>query len=344
MLVVPRYTFDDILIEPCFSTIRSRQDVDLSQYFLDRIITLPVMNANMDTVASIEMCKALSTAGAIGTLHRFCSIEKNVQVYLDTCTQGTPSPIVSVGVGIAEEERAKALIKAGATRVLIDIAHAASSVMVETYTNLASQFSDVKFIVGNFGSADELTQFLVYVKPFKPDAVKVGIGGGSLCTTRIVTGCGVPTFSSVMECAAVAEDYNIKLIADGGIRSTGDIVKALAAGADVVMLGAMFAGTDETPGSVIKDTHGVFKEYRGSASLSSYITQEKVAKWRAPEGEATLVPYKGPVKNVLENINGGIRSACSYVGANDLAELRGKAKFIHVTSNAVIENGPHGKK
>lgn len=341
------FSYDDILIKPKFSTIKSRQDVNLKSSFLDRELLLPIMNANMDTVASVDLCNMIAINGGMGALHRFMSIEENVQMYLQLMNKGCQ--IVSVGISENEFERVKELVKnTGVYTVLIDVAHAANQSVVNMFKSLVSEYPQFKYIVGNFGNGDEVIDFLTHCGDRKPEAVKIGIGGGSLCTTRLVTGVGVPSLYSIMDCYAKLQDYNdnyhdIKIIADGGIRHIGDIVKALVAGADMVMLGSMFAGTDETPGSIITNHQGTFKEYRGSASFDSYKVQGKIASWRAPEGEATLVQYKGPIVNILNAISGGIRSACSYVGASNLVELREKSDFIFVTNNTVKENSAHGK-
>jgi IMP dehydrogenase len=338
------YTFDDVLIEPCFSTVKSRKDIDLSSSFLNLKLQLPVMNANMDTVSSVEMCNKMFEQGGIGTLHRFCSIEKNVEIFKAASSFGIP--VVSLGVGKDEMKRARALVNAGANVLLLDVAHAASYITVDMFNELKTTFlaKGIKYIVGNFGTGKEVLAFLERVT-YAPDAVKVGIGGGSLCTTRLVTGVGIPTLSSILDVTKALKSIGskVQIIGDGGIRHVGDIVKALVAGADTVMLGSMLAGTEESSGKFISNQKGSFKEYRGSASLGSYEVQGKVATWRAPEGEATLVSYKGPVINILNNINGGIRSACSYVNAFNLNDLRKNAKFNFVTGSTIVENSAHGK-
>jgi|SRR5665213_706487 len=347
--------FDDVLLEPVFSSIRSRQNVNLSTNFLGLNLSLPVTNSNMDTIASSDLSEALATYGTVSSIHRFCSIEENVATF-KASTHLNVKPIVAVGVGEQEALRALALYREGADIFLLDVAHAANIAVAEMFNDLKRSIPYAKIIVGNFGTGKEVSEFLNHVDK-KPDAICVGIGGGSMCLTRVVTGVGIPTLASILDCVDVCEENNMQMMVNGGLRNSGDIVKALAAGADLVMLGSMFAGTDESSGRWCYDPgtkyrcginfhNGVdtwHKEYRGSASLKSYEVQGKVAPWRAAEGDSTWVDLKGPAVNVLNSINGGIRSACSYLNASSINELRANAKFNYVTSNTVLENKAHGK-
>jgi IMP dehydrogenase len=315
--------FSDILIEPIFSNVRSRKDVDVSTDFLGMHLSLPIVNSNMDTIASPALCRTLTEYGTIGTLHRFWSIEENVQAFKDSILHGK-GPIVSIGLGDIELQRAKALYNAGAEIFMLDVAHSANVAVVEMYNLLCKTIpNNVKYIIGDFGVGKEISEFMMRVDR-KPDAVKVGIGIGSQCITRLVTGVGNTAVSCLLDCAPVTEDYDIKLVLDGGVKEIGDITKALVAGADLIISGSMFAGTDEAAG-INRD--GFHKEYRGSASLESYEVQGKISTWRAPEGTSTLVSLKGPAINILNNISGGLRSSCSYVNAFNLKELKANAKF-----------------
>jgi IMP dehydrogenase len=267
-------------------------------------------------------------------------------------------PIVSVGVGAYELDRAQELAKAGAEIFLLDVAHAANTLVSDMFNQLVHDIPTGKFIVGNFGTAKEVSSFLNHCEVKRPDAICVGIGGGSMCLTRVVTGVGIPTLASILDCNAICEELGMAMMVNGGLRNSGDIVKALAAGADLIMLGSMFAGTTEASGRVCSssnfsdvirftpcgtiDCHGYHKEYRGSASISSYETQGKIASWRSPEGYSNWVVQKGPAVNILNQINGGIRSACSYLNAFNLSELRAHAIFNEVSSNTVVENKAHG--
>jgi IMP dehydrogenase/GMP reductase len=318
--------FSDVLIQPVFSNVRSRKDVDVSTDFLGLKLALPVLNSNMDTVASPELCRALAEYGTIGTLHRFWSIEENVKAFVDSISPEGKGigPIVSIGIGDKEFERAKALYKVGASKFMLDVAHAANIAVVEMYNKLVKEFPCSRFIVGDFGTGAEILEFLKRVDQ-TPDAFKVGIGIGSVCHTKLVTGVGNTSLSCLFDCAEALEGLDTKLILDGGVVHYGDISKALVAGADIVISGSMFAGTDEAAGEVIGS--GCRKVYRGSASLPSYKVQGKEAPWRAPEGTSITVDMKGPVIDILNNINGALRSSCSYVNAFNLDQLKANAKF-----------------
>jgi IMP dehydrogenase len=340
--------FDDVLLEPVFSNIPSRQDVDLSTEFLGLNLSIPITNSNMDTISSPALSKVLADYGTVSSLHRFCTIEENLAAF-EASTHNGIKPIVSLGLGSVELERLLALFTAGARIFLLDVAHAANIAVVNTYNLYSKKFPQAKFIVGNFGTGNEVREFLNRVNK-KPEAICVGIGGGSMCLTRVVTGVGIPTLASILDCAEICDNEGMKMMVNGGLRNSGDIVKALAAGADLIMLGSMFAGTTEASGkeryTINKNTlekENIEKEYRGSASIKSYEIQGKIASWRAPEGDSTWVPLKGSAVHVLNGINGGIRSACSYLNASNIDELRTNAKFNFVTSNTVIENKAHGK-
>lgn len=330
--------FDDVLLEPVFSDIRSRQEVDPSTEFLGLKLSLPVTNSNMDTIADPRLSRVLHDYGTVSSLHRFCSIIDNRYAFISSVHNGI-KPIVAIGVGEMELARAKLLADAGAEIFLLDVAHAANTLVSDMFNQLVHDVPTGKFIVGNFGTGKEVASFLNHCDVKKPDAICVGIGGGSMCLTRVVTGVGIPTLASILDCEQICDDEDMKMMVNGGLRNSGDVVKALAAGADLVMLGSMFAGTDEASGR----RDGDLKEYRGSASLSSYEVQGKVASWRSPEGDSTWVPLKGPAINVLNQINGGIRSACSYLNAFNIDQLRANATFNYVTTNTVVENRAHGK-
>lgn len=344
-------SFDDVLIQAKFSDVRSRKEVNTSQYFLGLNLTTPILSSNMDTVTGPEMAAAMALNGGIGCLHRFSSIQDNVKQFKDTVnlissksTSAYPYPIVSVGIGNHEYERALALEEAGATHFLIDVAHGAAIHVVEMYDRLRLHLKDnAAIIVGNFSDLEGIEAFNERCNRRKPDAYKVGIGGGSLCTTRVVTGCGAPTLSSIIDCA----NSSFNIIADGGIRNSGDFAKAIAAGSTVVMLGGLLAGTNESPGDLIYPEGEVAcpsKTYRGSASFSSYQTQGKVSDYRSAEGEETLVPCKGPVKPVLDQLMGGLRSSMSYTGSFDLTSFRQNAILKRVTNAGHSESRAHGKR
>lgn len=342
-------TFDDVLIVPRFSTITSRKDVSLNLNVGNELLTLPIISSNMDTVTGPEMAMAMASAGGRGCLHRFMSIEENVQA-LQRSRWGFDhdirTPLVSIGVGQRELERGVALWKAGANIIVVDVAHGAQQAVVDQVNNLRGLIPQAYIVAGNFASADSVQDFLVRSRG-GVDAIKVGVGPGSACTTRIKTGVGVPQLSAVMQIAKLLKNTKIQVIADGGMKTPGDIAKALGAGAHVVMLGGMLAGTNETPGEIVSVYENGLttnhKKYRGSASHESYAAQGKTGSHRTAEGESFLVPCKGSVESVLADIEGGIRSAMTYVGANTLDEFRAQCEFVQISSATARENSAHGK-
>lgn len=344
-------TFDDVLIVPKFSTITSRKDVSLSTKLGDELLELPIISSNMDTITGPEMCSAMAGAGGIGCLHRFMPVDEMVRIWKE---RSFSSPMVSIGLGHEELVRAEALYAAGARLFVIDVAHGAQQSVVDQAHELRAQLGDDFYLmVGNFASADSVTEFIQ--RSHGIDAVKVGIGPGSACTTRIKTGVGYPQFSAIQSIARTLKNTSIQVIGDGGMKTPGDVAKALGAGAHAVMLGGMLSGTTETPPvqAILAnppfdyDAETYLKEkgvnYRGSASHESYIAQGKVGAHRTPEGESFFVPYKGSVINILTDIEGGIRSAMTYVGARSLDEFHARCEFVQVSSATVRENGAHGK-
>lgn len=364
-------TFDDVLIEPKFSHVESRKDVNLSISTSDKVFSdigckFPIISANMDTITDSEMSKAMLSHGAQACLHRFCSIENNIKM-LEEATLHIDDderhrPMVSIGLGKEELGRARALYYNNATQFVIDTAHGAQLSVVKQAKALREIIgNNGAIIVGNFATGDSVKDFFHHFGGNNIEGFKVGIGPGSVCTTRIKTGVGYPQLSAILDVANFLKHRGIPVIADGGMKTPGDIAKALGAGASLVMLGGMLAGTDETPGEIVKkDTfysngknifysNGTgevkkFKKYRGSASKESYSIQGKDASWRTAEGESITIPYKGPVKDVLQDIEGGLRSAFSYVGAQNMKEFHKNVTFVRISNATRIENGAHAAK
>lgn len=338
-------SFDDVLIVPKFSTITSRKNVNLSSNFLGLNLQLPIISSNMDTITEATMASAMALNGGIGALHRFNSIEQNVNQFKSTIG----NVFVSIGIGDNEYERALALKEAGATHFIIDVAHGAATHVVEMYDRLREILPENCYIVvGNFATGESIRQFNNHIKSKrKPDAYKCGIGGGSNCSTRVITGCGLPTIASILDCSTNGHIT----IADGGILNSGDIAKALAAGASMVMIGNLLSGTNETPGEIEwsydETGHLVtpgFKKYRGSASKESYEVQGKISEHRTPEGISRMVACKGPVKDILQQLEAGLKSSFTYVGASDMINFRENAELVRTTNSGAIESTPHGDK
>lgn len=329
-------TYDDILLVPRKSEVRSRRNPNLdAKITKTKSLKIPIISANMDTVTEADMAIAMNELGGLGIIHRFLSIEKQVEHVRQVKESGATIISASIGVNDDYKERAKALVEAGVNLMTIDIAHGHSVQMLETLKYLKDTFAGIEVIAGNISTPDAAQELI----EAGADSLKVGIGPGSMCSTRIITGCGVPQLTAVAFCAEVGDAYGVPVIADGGIKSSGDIVKALAAGAQTVMLGNLLAGTIETPGDIKSGR----KTYRGMASKAAQVSWRGVLpEGMAPEGEATKVPVKGHVRDVVLELCGGIRSGMSYLNAETIADLQTNARFIQITAHGVHENRPHG--
>lgn len=331
-------TFDDVLIMPARSDVRSRRDPKLTSKLTKNIsLETPIISANMDTITEYDMAFAMNQLGGLGILHRFISTEEQAAQARRLKEAGVKNISASVGVGDDFKSRAQALVDAGTNIITIDIAHGHSVQMIETMKWLKDKFPQIELIAGNLATPDAARELI----ESGADAIKVGIGPGSMCTTRIITGCGVPQMTAIALCAEVAESYGVPVIADGGIRTSGDMVKAFASGASVVMLGSMLSGTIETPGEIKNGK----KQYRGMASKSAQDSwRGGVPEGMAPEGESTQVTVKGHVKDVILEVTGGIRSGMSYVNATSIAEIKDKALFIEMSASGISESRAHGVK
>ncbi|OHA63405.1 MAG: guanosine monophosphate reductase [Candidatus Wildermuthbacteria bacterium RIFCSPHIGHO2_12_FULL_45_9] len=334
-------TFDDVLLIPQESNVRQENIVFVSRFTKHLTLSLPVSSAIMDTVTETEMAIAMAKEGGIGIIHRNCTIDQQVAM-VKKAKKVVGNLPVGAGIGPNDLERAQALDEAGADVISFDCAHAHKQFIVENVRKLKKTLN-ADLIVGNIATTAAAKALLPYA-----DALKVGIGPGSICTTRIMSGVGVPQLTAIMEVAKIASIKKIPVIADGGIRYSGDIVKALAAGAESVMLGSMLAGTKETPGKIVQVGKNRYKQYRGMGSEGAMKTgsadryaQSKEAKKYVPEGVEALTPYKGPVANVLFQIQGGLRAGMGYVGAATIQELQDRAEFIRITQAGRAESHPH---
>jgi IMP dehydrogenase len=294
-------------------------------------LDLPVFTANMDTITEHEMANFIGKYGGIGVLHRFMSVERNVKEF-EKCESPT---FVSVGTGQKELERAEALRDAGATYFCIDVAHAHAKYIGRVLKDLRDMLPDACIMAGNvatYAGAD-------YLASLGADIIKVGIGAGSVCTTRLKTGFGVPMLTAVQECARVDRS----IIADGGIRQPGDMVKALAFGADFVMIGGMLAGTKSTPGKVITKENGIkVKLYRGMASREAQETfLGPMPDWKTEEGVTTEVGFRDDEEAIIADIIGGLRSGLTYGGSKNIKELQRKLNYVLVSQAGVLESLPH---
>jgi IMP dehydrogenase len=329
-------TFDDVLIVPAKSDVRSRKTPQLKVQLTKKItLDIPFISANMDTVTESAMAIAMGRLGGFGIIHRFIPIETQCLEVRKVVEAGLKVVGASVGVSDDFRERSQALVDAGANILTIDIAHGHSVAMIETLKFLKDSFPTVEIIAGNIATP-EGTQDLIEAGA---DAVKVGIGPGSMCTTRLITGCGVPQLTAIAMCQEVAEKTLTPIIADGGVRTSGDAMKALAAGASTIMIGSLLAGTIETPGEIKKG----YKLYRGMASKSAQVSwRGEVPQGMAPEGESTYVPCKGHVQDVIGELCGGLRSGMSYVNAVSVNDIHERAFFIEMTPTGFRESTAHG--
>jgi IMP dehydrogenase len=331
-------TFDDVLIIPRKSEVKSRRDPSLkSQITKTKYLETPIVSANMDTVTESPMAIAMHKMGGLGILHRFMNIEQQVDEVVKVREAGAQIISASIGVNADYKERAEALVKAGVNLMTIDIAHGHSVLMMDTLKWLKDKFSGLEVIAGNLATPDAAVDLI----EAGADCIKVGIGPGSMCTTRIITGAGVPQLTAVALCAEAAESYGVPVIADGGIRTSGDMVKAFAAGAQIIMLGSMLSGTIETPGDIVNGR----KQYRGMASKKAQVSwRGDMPQGMAPEGESTFVNVKGHVADVIHELCGGIRSGMSYVNAVSIEEVKQKALFMEMSANGISESRAHGVK
>ncbi len=315
-------TFDDVLLIPAYNHHESRRIVEIGMTDKSGKLTLglPIMTANMDTVTEDAMADFVGERGGIGVLHRFSSIEENVAMF-KRCHFAT---FVSVGTAEAEMERVQALRDAGAQYFCVDVAHGHAKYVGKMIKRMRQMLPNECIMAGNvatYAGADYL-------------------GPGSVCTTRIKTGFGVPQLTAIQECARADRS----IVADGGIRTPGDIVKALAFGADFVMVGGMLAGTRPTPGEPLRDANGnpTHKVYRGMASKE--VADDHLGGltgWKTAEGVATKVPYREDEEEILADIIGGLRSGLTYAGANTIRELQRKLNYVLVSPAGRIESLPH---
>lgn len=331
-------SFDDVLLTPLYSEIDSRSEIEIKQQLknINYDFTLPVISSPMDTVTESAMATAMHAAGGLGIIHRY-NLPFN---QADLVYKAGPKEerIVGGAIGVNDDflDRSRLLCEAGASIICVDVAHGHHSRVRYALETLRKTYGDtIHIMAGNVATIEGFNA----LANWGADSIRVGIGGGSICSTRIQTGHGQPTFQSIYDCAKSSK--NVTLIADGGIRNSGDIVKALAAGADFVMVGSLLAGTNETPGEILHTKEGKKKVYRGMAS------KEAQEAWRGRvssiEGVSHVVPHRGPVKEILDELDIGIRSGLSYSGATSIPEFQAKARFIRQTSAGAIESSTHIK-
>jgi IMP dehydrogenase len=334
------YSFDDVLIVPKYNKILSRKDVSFeTQVTKNHKIKIPILAANMDTVCESKMAIALGKLGGLGVIHRFLTIEQQAEEVKRVKEQNLLS---AAAIGVKDfQERVKALVEAGVDIIVIDIAHGHSKYAGKTLDFLKENYPKIDVMAGNIATKDAAEYFISK----GADAIKVGIGAGSVCTTRIMTGSGMPQITAIMD-AYEASQGKIPICADQAIRTPGDVAKALGAGANTIMLGYVFAATEESPGEIIEKDGKKFKVYRGMASFEAMSEKNKLKNENneivSIEGEKTLIPYKGSIKPIIEKFLGGLSSGMTYIGTKEVENFIGKADFVYITSAGRKESGPHG--
>lgn len=338
-------SYDDVLLIPQYSEIKSRSDVDLSTQISPHVkLKIPLISINMSDVTGTQMAITLAKLGGLGFLPRFVSPDDQAEMVYEVKKSGVYAA-AAIGIKDGYLDRAEKLVKAGVNILTIDVAHAhtlAAITATQTLKRLYGKTVDIiSGVVATFEGANDL---------FKAgaDSVRVGVGPGTICITRIVTGSGVPQITAVLEAAKAARKWKKTILCDGGIKNSGDAVKGLAAGASAIVSGCTFAGTDEAPGKTVKINGKFYKTYNASTSLAEKNNHIKVKNnglnnnyIKQIEGVESFVPYKGPVSNIIENYLANIRSGFSYSGAINISSLWKKAKFIQVTSFGKKESEPH---
>ena len=337
-------TFDDVLLLPQYSGVLP-SETDISIKLTKKIILkAPFLSSAMDTVTEAKMAIAMAESGGIGIIHRNLSIKSQA---IEISKVKKKKLIVGAAVGTNNDdlERTKHLIDTGCDLIVIDTAHGHSEKVLKTLSRL-KKMTKIPICVGNIATAEAAKKLY----NFGADIIKIGIGPGSICTTRMVAGIGVPQISAIMEVKRALKNKKIKLISDGGIKFSGDIAKALAAGADAIMMGSIFAGTNESPGKKFKFKGKIYKQYRGmgsigamsSGSANRYFQKNYKDKSKfVPEGVEGRVEFKGNVSKIIYQLKGGLRSSMGYIGAKKLGDIAKNAKFIKITKAGFYESMVH---
>ncbi len=337
-------TFDDVLLLPRFSEVLP-SDTDISLNLTKNIkLKTPFLSSAMDTVTESAMAIAIAKSGGIGIIHRNLDIKKQSKE-VEKVKKKNLFVGAAIGTNIEDLKRAKSLLNSGVDLIVIDTAHGHSKKVLEILSKVKKN-SKIPICVGNIATAEAAKK--LYNSGV--DIIKVGIGPGSICTTRMVAGIGVPQITAVMEVSKALKGKNIKIISDGGIKFSGDIAKAIAAGADGIMMGSIFAGTEESPGKKFKVKDKFFKQYRGMGSIGAmsagssnrYFQKNYKDKSKfVPEGVEGRVEYKGNVSKIIYQLQGGLRSSMGYVGAKKLNDIKKNAKFIKITKAGFYESMVH---
>ncbi|MDC1279991.1 IMP dehydrogenase [Pelagibacteraceae bacterium] len=339
-------TFDDVTMAPKYSEVLPSEVDTTTQLSKNLKLKIPLLSSAMDTVTESKMAISIAKAGGIGVIHRNLDIIKQIQE-IKKVKKLNLKVGAAVGAGPLEIRRAEAILKEKVDLIVVDTAHGHSKKVAEIIKLIRkNKNKDITLCAGNIATA-EAAQFLIKLGV---DVIKVGIGPGSICTTRLVAGIGVPQLSAILDVKKGVKNNKIKIISDGGIKYSGDLAKALSAGADAVMIGSLFAGTMETPGKLIKKNGKLYKSFRGMGSVGAmnkgsadryFQKKQKDASKYVPEGVEGFVKFKGNVKNVIFKLVGGLKSSMGYLGAKKVLNLKNKPNFVKITKAGFYESMVH---
>ena len=339
-------TFDDVTMAPKYSEVLPSEVDTSTQLSKNLILKIPLLSSAMDTVTESKMAIAIAKAGGIGVIHRNLDIKKQINE-IKKVKQKKLMVGAAVGAGPMEIKRAKAILKEKVNLIVVDTAHAHSKKVSEIIKMIKKNKSeDVALCAGNIATA-EAAKFLIKLGV---NIIKVGIGPGSICTTRLVAGIGVPQLSAIIEVKKGVKNKNVKIISDGGIKYSGDLAKALSAGADAIMIGSLFAGTTEAPGKLIKRNGKLYKNFRGMGSVGAmnkgsadryFQKKEKDSSKYVPEGVEGYVKFKGDIQNIIYKLVGGLKSSMGYLGAKKIFKLKIKPNFVKITKAGFYESMVH---
>jgi IMP dehydrogenase len=339
-------TFDDVTMAPKYSEVLPSEVNTSTQLSKNLLLKIPLLTSAMDTVTESKMAIAIARAGGIGVIHRNLDIKKQIEE-IRKVKKLKLLVGAAVGAGPLELKRAKAILKEKIDLIVVDTAHAHSKKVAEIIKEIKKiRNNKTTLCAGNIATA-EAAKFLIKLGV---DVVKVGIGPGSICTTRLIAGIGVPQLSAILEVKKGVKSNKTKIISDGGIKYSGDIAKALSAGADAVMIGSLFAGTMETPGKLIKRNGKFYKSFRGMGSVGAmnkgsadryFQNKQKDNSKYVPEGVEGYVKFKGNVASIIYKLIGGLKSSMGYLGSKKIANLKNKPNFVKITKAGFYESMVH---
>ncbi len=349
MIMVPikeALTFDDVTLVPKYSEILP-SDVDTSIKLTNFLkLKIPILSSAMDTITESKMAIAIGKAGGIGIIHRNLDIQKQ-SLEIKKVKKHKILVGAAVGAGPKEFDRASAILKENVNMIVVDTAHGHTKKVAEIIRFIKKKKNKkTALCAGNVATAEAAN----FLRKLGVDIIKVGIGPGSICTTRLVAGIGVPQLSAILNVRNGLKSKNIKIISDGGIKYSGDLAKAFAAGADAVMIGSLFAGTNETPGKLIKKNGKLFKSFRGMGSIGAmnkgsadryFQSKQKDISKYVPEGVEGLARYKGKVNDIIYKLVGGLRSSMGYLGSKQIKYLRNNPQFVKITKAGFYESMVH---